>query len=213
MKKEYGVNPQIVEYTEKKLFPVYEKDNGAHGIDHIEQVIDRSFEIMDENTLNLDRNMVYTIAAYHDIGHHIDAKTHEKISAQIFVKDEKIKRWFTEEERKIIKEAIEDHRASSNHEPRSIYGKLVSTADRTIMDVNEYIKRSYLYGLKNYPELIGEERINRVYEHLLKKYGENGYAKMYFIDKKLENGLDTIRKELSNKEEFLNKVRKIVSVL
>ena len=31
---------------------------------------------------------------------------------------------------KIIKEAIEDHRASAKNEPRSIYGKIVSTADR-----------------------------------------------------------------------------------
>jgi len=36
---------------------------------------------------------------------------------------------------------------------------------------------------------------------------------MYFIDKKLENALGEIRKELLNKEEFLNKVRKIVSTL
>ena len=46
---------------------------------------------------------------------YIDSAKHEIISAQIFMEDKKIKDWFTDDERKIIKEAIEDHRASSNH--------------------------------------------------------------------------------------------------
>lgn len=50
---------------------------------------------------------------------YIDNAKHEIISAQIFMEDKKIKDWFTDDERKIIKEAIEDHRASSNHKPRS----------------------------------------------------------------------------------------------
>lgn len=50
---------------------------------------------------------------------YIDSAKHEIISAQIFMEDKKIKDWFTDDERKIIKEAIEDHRASSNHKPRS----------------------------------------------------------------------------------------------
>ena len=206
----YGVNPQILEYVGKNIFPKYENDNGAHGISHIKQVIDRSFELMLKNDLKLNRDMVYVIAAYHDIGHQRDAKTHEKISAQIFIEDENMKKWFTEEERKTIKEAIEDHRASSDHEPRSTYGKLVSTADRTIMSIEEYIKRTYLYGLKNYPELSRDERVARVYKHLIKKYGENGYAKMYFQDDKLIEALQEIRKELKDQVKFENKTRKII---
>ena len=48
-----------------------------------------------------------------------------------------------------IKDAIEDHRASSNHEPRTIYGRIVSTADRTIIDIDNTIRRSYSYGKRN----------------------------------------------------------------
>ena len=33
--------------------------------------------------------MLFTAAAYHDIGHHIDAKRHELISAQILLEDKK----------------------------------------------------------------------------------------------------------------------------
>lgn len=209
----YRVKAQILEYIGEKIFPIYENDNGAHGISHIKQVINRSFELMRISQLNLNPNMVYVIAAYHDLGHHIEAKTHEKISAEMFIEDENMKKWFTEEERNIIKEAIEDHRASSNHEPRSVYGKLVSTADRTIMSIEEYIRRTYLYGLKHYPELSTEERVNRIYEHLNKKYGETGYAKMYFQDQKLIDALDRIREELKDKEHFKEKTRKMIENL
>ena len=94
----------------------------------------------------------------------IDRKKHEIISAEIFMKDEKMKQWFTDEQRNIIKEAIEDHRASSNHKPRSIYGMIVSTADRTIIDIDNTIKRSYSYGKRNYIGISEEEQIERVYQ-------------------------------------------------
>ncbi len=157
--------------------------------------------------------MVYTIASYHDLGHYIDRKTHEIISAEIFMKDEKIKQWFTDEQRSIIKEAIEDHRASSNHEPRTIYGKIVSTADRTIIDIDNTIKRSYSYGKRNYIGLSEEEQIERVYQHLIEKYGENGYAKVYLEDKEFEDALDKLRQAVSNKEEFIKRVKKVVKTI
>lgn len=37
--------------------------------------------------------MVYLIASYHDIGHYIDRKRHELISAEIFMEDEKMKKY------------------------------------------------------------------------------------------------------------------------
>ena len=56
---------------------------------------------------------------------------------------------------------------------------IISTADRTIVDIDNTIKRTYSYGKKNYAELPEEEQVERVYEHLTEKYGENGYAKIY----------------------------------
>ena len=78
------------------------------------------------------------------------------------------------------------------------------------MSVDEYIRRTYLYGLKNYPELSKDERVTRVYKHLMKKYGNDGYARMYFQDEKLIEALKEIRKELENQEQFENKTRKII---
>lgn len=204
------MNKELVKYIEKEIFPLYSRNEEGHGIKHIKTVIKRSLEIASDYDVNID--MVYTIASYHDLGHYIDRKRHEIISAEIFIKDEKIKQWFTDEQRIMIKEAIEDHRASSNHEPRTIYGKIVSTADRTIIDIDNTIKRSYSYGKRNYDNLTEEEQIERVYQHLSEKYGENGYAKIYLEDKKFEEALDKLRQALSNKTEFIKKVKKVIKI-
>ena len=159
---------------------MYTRNEASHGINHIHTVINRSLNIAKEYEVN--KNMVYTVAAYHDLGHYINPKIHEKLSADIFMKDDKIKKWFMEEEIQIIKQAIEDHRASSNHEPRSIYGKIVSTADRTIKSIDISIKRAYTYYINNFPSIPKKKRIQKVYEHLNEKYGPNGYAKTYLYD-------------------------------
>ena len=143
---------ELIEYIENKIFPLYSKNEEGHGTNHIKTVIKRSLELA--KGYNVDLDMVYTIASYHDLGHYIDRKKHEIISAQMFIEDENIKKWFTDEQINIIKEAIEDHRSSSNHEPRSIYGKIISTADRNIIDVDTAIKRAYNSTKKNYKEFI-----------------------------------------------------------
>ena len=171
------MNKELVDYIEKEIFPLYNKNEEGHGLKHI--------------------------------GHHIDRKRHEIISAQIFIEDENMKKWFSDEQRKIIKDAIEDHRASSNHEPRTIYGKIVSTADRTIVKIDNTIKRSYSYGKRNYQGITEEEQIQKVYEHLKDKYGENGYAKVYLEDKEFDEAMKEFRKALKDKDSFIQRIRKV----
>ena len=205
------LNEELVEYIEKKIFPLYDRNEFAHGINHIKTVIRRSLELAD--SYDVDFNIVYTVAAYHDLGHFIDRKRHEIISAEMFMEDENIKRWFSDEQRIVIKEAIEDHRASCDHIPRTIYGKIVSTADRTIVDIDNTIKRSYTYGKKNYIGLSEEEQFERVYEHLVEKYGENGYAKVYLEDKEFDEAVGMLRQALENREEFIERVKRVVNGL
>ena len=207
--EENEINLELKTYIETEIFPLYERNEPAHGINHIHTVINRSLDIAKEYEVN--KNIVYTVAAYHDLGHYINPKTHEKLSAEIFMKDDKIKKWFTEEEIQIIKEAIVDHRASSNHEPRSIYGKIVSTADRTIKSIDDCIKRTYLYGKKNYPELsTKKEQMNRIYEHLNDKYGPNGYAKTYLYDEEFEIAEKKFIEALSDKDAFIKRIENVI---
>lgn len=195
------IDIKVKEYIEKNVLPEYEKNEQGHGINHIEYVIRRSFELINQNNLDVDSNMVYVIAAYHDIGHHIDRKNHEKVSADIMCQDKNLNEFFSIEQLITIKEAIEDHRASSENEPRSIYGKIVSSADRN-NTVEQCLERTYTYGKKHEPEASDEELYERSFDALNRKFGYNGYAKFYFKDEQYEKFLKDIRKLLENKENF-----------
>ena len=205
------INENLKEYIERNIFPEYSKNEPAHNIEHIKHVINRSFKFA-ETVPNINYDMVYVIAAYHDIGHHIDTKRHEIISGEIMSKDENLKKFFTEEELKIIKEAIEDHRASLEHDPRSIYGKIVSTADRN-NTVEACLRRSYTYTKKLKPEFTDEEIFEEAYIHIKMKFGVGGYAKFFFKDEEYESFLTEIRELLSDKDKFINTQRDYINKL
>ena len=205
------INEDLKKYIEENIFPEYSKNEPAHNIEHIKYVIRRSFKFAD-TVPNINYNMVYTIAAYHDIGHHIDSKRHEIISGEIMSKDENLKNFFSEQELIVIKEAIEDHRASSNHEPRSIYGKIVSTADRN-NTVESCLSRSYTYNKKLHPEYDDEKIFEDCHFHLNDKFGENGYAKFFFKDEEYEKFLKDIRELLSDKKRFIETQKNYINEL
>ena len=173
------IDKKLKEYIEKNLLPEYDKNEKAHNIEHIKYVIRRSFELIKQNSLKVNNNIVYVVAAYHDIGHYINPKKHEIISAEMMYKDEKLKKFFSEEERKIIKEAIEDHRASSDHEPRSIYGKIVSSADRNTTIEMVFI-RSFFVGKRNMADKSVEEFLEFTLQRLRKRYGTENPENMFF---------------------------------
>ena len=206
------VNSVLKKYIEDNVFPEYSKNEVGHGINHIKDVINRSFELVKENDLDVNLDMVYVIASYHDIGHHIDSANHEKVSADIMSKDNNLKRFFNLSELKIIKEAIEDHRSSSKTDPRSIYGKIVSSADRN-NTVEHCLSRTYTYGKRLNPKATDEELFNRAYDVLQEKFGINGYAKYYFKDSKYEKFLEELRELLEDKEKFIKTQRDYINKL
>ena len=173
------MNDLLKEYIEKEIFPMYQKNEEGHQLSHIEYVLRRSFFFARQlSDVNLD--MVYTIGSFHDVAHHIDKDHHEILSAQMFYQNEKMKDFFTEKERQTMKEAIEDHRASLEYIPRSIYGKIISTADRTT-NLDMCLKRTHAYTLKHFPNYSLKEQIERAYRYVLEKYGKMVYAKIYFF--------------------------------
>lgn len=196
------ITPALRAYITETIFPEYTKNDYGHQLDHITYVIRRSLDFAAPiPDLNLD--IVYTVAAYHDIGHHIDAAHHEKVSSQIFQQDDVVKQFFTPAEQKLIVEAIEDHRSSSDHTPRSIYGKIVATADCNI-DVDVMLRRTYSYRVRNFRELTLEEIIEESRKHLINKYGEHGYActKRYFPDPEFDRALKELRQLTSDAVKF-----------
>lgn len=205
-----NLNQTLKSYIESQIFPRYGGDSSGHGRHHIEYVIRRSLQFA-EKIGNLNMDMVYTIAAFHDIGHPIDKAHHEIISAEIFLEDVKMLDFFTDAQRKIIAEAIEDHRASANHEPRSIYGKIVSTADRST-DINEFLRRTHAYTLKHEPNLSRTQCVQRAYQHMQEKYGNEGYAKSYLPDVAYTKFLEKIAELLQDYDAFEVYYREVIQI-
>ena len=204
------IREDLRNYIENVIFKEYEKNDIGHGIEHIKYVIRRSL-MFAKDIDNINMEMVYVIAAYHDIGHHIDAKNHEEVSALILLNDNKLKEFFSDEEINIMSIAVMDHRSSSDSIPRNIYGKIVSSADRNT-NVDKTLERCYCYNKKHHSELTEEDIIEECRLFLLKKYGINGYArdKMFFEDLEYEKYLEDLTRLVSNKEEFNKQINSVI---
>ena len=204
------MNEKLIEYIETNILPEYSKNESGHGIEHINYVINRCFKFAEQFD-NIDMNVLYTIACFHDIAHHIDKKNHEILSAQVFFENEDMRQFFSDEERIIIKEGIEDHRASANHEPRSDYGKIISSADRST-NVDEFLKRTHSYTLKHQPDCTKAEMLERAFQHTLEKYGDKGYAKHYVVDEEYNCFRYEIQCLLDNRNAFEMKYKKVNNI-
>ena len=208
----YNVDNNLRRYIETAILPRYDLNKvGGHGREHIETVIERSFELMREFGLKLDPNMVYVIASFHDVGYKADPENHEEVSSSMFLADSTMATFFSDGQRKIIAEAIVDHRASLEYEARSEYGKLVSSADREV-SVENMLKRSILYQADKHKD----EQPNKLqiieysYQKLSSKYGKGGYAKMYFKDKRYLNFVEHMQELLEDKDKFITAEMKII---
>ena len=167
--------PSLVEYVEAEIIPRYDSFDRAHGTDHVRTVIRRSLELAAH--YDVDTDMVYAIAAYHDTGLSEGRERHHLVSGRIIRADRNLRKWFNEEQIETIAQAAEDHRASADREPRSIYGRILAEADRQI-DPELTVRRTVQYGLSHYPEMDKEGHWRRMVEHLNAKYAEGGYLKL-----------------------------------
>lgn len=173
------MNPELKQYIEQEIIPRYDGFDQAHQRDHVMMVIQQSLDIA--SRLDVDMDMVYTIAAYHDTGLCEGREHHHEVSARIIKADPRLRQWFTEKQILTMADAAEDHRASAKQAPRTIYGRIVAEADRFI-DPETIVRRTIQYGLDHYPELNREEQYQRMLTHLHEKYGRNGYLKLWFPD-------------------------------
>ncbi len=201
------VNKELKNYITQYILPQYSLNDRGHDTAHINYVLERCFKF-EKQFKGINPDILYTAACFHDIAHHINKAKHETLSAEIFFKNEKMKTFFTEEERILIKEAIEDHRASSTKEPRSVYGKIISSADRST-DVTDFLRRTHQYTLKHFPCISEAEAIERGYTHTKEKYGKNGYAKQYVEDEQYNQFRKKIILLIKDKALFEETYRKI----
>lgn len=189
----------LVEYIETTILPQYAAFDKAHNIGHVMSVIRRSLDLV--RTTGADINMVYAIAAYHDIGMSGPRAVHHITGGRILVRDVCLRKWFSQEQMKIMKEAVEDHRASASHAPRSIYGKIVAEADRD-MSPETVFRRTVQFGLANYPELDRDAQWQRFREHMANKYSVHGYIRLWIPGSENERKLKELRGYIVNPVEL-----------
>lgn len=170
------LNLEIVSFVETQILPRYAAFGKSHGIAHVQRVIANSIELA--RIVGADVNMAYVIAAYHDLGMSGERAIHHIIGGKILFTDARLKKWFSPERLMIMREAIEDHRASASRQPRSIYGKIVAEADRDL-DTEVIFRRAIQFGLERYPEKDKEAQWERFRQHMQEKYARGGYVRLW----------------------------------
>lgn len=206
-------------YIYEEIIPKYSGFDPAHQEDHALTVIRQAEKLMEgrdawlaqENSAEeiwkspIDRDILLTAAACHDLGLANGRERHHLDSGIIIRNDSRLRKWFDENEIETIAEAAEDHRASGKSAPRSIYGMLVAEADRVI-EADTIIRRTVQFGMKNYPELDENGHIARAIEHLHEKYGRNGYLKLWIPWSDNARQLDMLRDLIDDSEGIRNAV-------
>lgn len=206
-------------YLEEVILPKYAACDEGHRQDHILYVLNRSVAFATQwnashptaEQVNLD--MVKTIAVFHDLGLTVaDRKVHHIVSAQLLMADTTIAQFFTEEQRSIMADAVEDHRASHDGEPRTVYGRIVSQADRDVSS-DSFLTRMYIHR-RNNPDFrnFWEMRMD-AYKYMSEKYGQNGYGteKFWFNDNGFDEFIKTMKHYIDDPYDFANNFRRIAA--
>lgn len=193
------VNLEIMTFIERNVLPRYAAFDVAHNMEHVSRVIKASIKLAE--TLGADVDMSYVIAAYHDLGLEGPRAIHHITSGKILKADKRLEKWFSPQQIEIMKEAVEDHRASSSRAPRSIYGKIVAEADRDL-NPDTVFQRTVQFGKEHYPEMSHKEHWKRFVEHMEQKYSDAGYIKLWIHGSENEKNLITLRNIIKDKEKL-----------
>lgn len=199
------INSELVSYIENDIFPIYEKFDKGHDLNHINAVIKRALSLAKEFD-DLDLNIVYAAAALHDIGIQVQRKNHAYYSKLFVEGNQKLKEFFSDDDIKIIADAVEDHSTSKGIEPRTIYGKIVCDADKDD-DLEISLLRAYEYTKKYCKEYTEQECISNVHEQLKFKFGEEGKVR-FWVNTKEQQAFLKRMKELAQDEEMFNELMK-----
>lgn len=195
------INKEIKNYIETMIIPKYADFDKGHNLEHVKTVIEESLNLAKSCGVNLD--YAYVIAAYHDLGLSDGREFHHITSGKILEADMTLQQWFSPDEIKLMKEAVEDHRASSKNPPRSIYGKIVAEADRDINPL-KIIKRTIQYSIAHSPSPDKEHHWDNLLNHMAEKYAEGGYMKLWFENSKNSERLKELRKIIANQNNLRN---------
>ena len=201
------VSLDIMQFVETQILPRYTAFGESHGLRHVNRVIKNALKLA--HITGADIDMVYVIAAYHDLGMSGPRAIHHITGGKFLMADNRLKRWFSKEQIAIMKEAVEDHRASSSRQPRSIYGKIVAEADRDI-EAHEIFRRAILYAKENNPNVDKEQLWELFANHMDEKYSVHGYIKLWIPNSPNERELKLLRETIEDKAQLRQEFENIL---
>lgn len=201
------VSLDIMQFVETQILPRYTAFGESHGLRHVNRVIKNALKLA--HITGADIDMVYVIAAYHDLGMSGPRAIHHITGGKILMADNRLRRWFSKEQIAIMKEAVEDHRASSSRQPRSIYGKIVAEADRDI-EAHEIFRRAILYAKENNPNVDKEQLWELFANHMDEKYSVHGYIKLWIPNSPNERELKILRETIEDKAQLRQEFENIL---
>lgn len=80
-------------YIEAEIIPRYRNFDKAHREEHARSVIAQALELA--RHYEVDPDLVYAAAAYHDTGLAVDRATHHLESGKVIRADRRLREWFT----------------------------------------------------------------------------------------------------------------------
>ncbi|MFY1067865.1 phosphohydrolase [Enterococcus sp. AD013-P3] len=196
------ISASLKNYMESEIIPRYDQLDTSHASPHVHQVIANSFEILAElNLPDVDPQMCYVVAAYHDLGLLFGRENHETRSKELLMADQKLAQWFSLEQLTVMGEAVEDHRASLSLAPRSLYGKVISEADRDI-DFERILYRTFVYGIEKKGLRFLPELTEEAATYMTEKYGPNSNLKFWLSYSKNQQQLERLHRFLADEKSF-----------
>lgn len=225
------VSEEVAAYVEREIFPRYDTENG-HGLRHIQDVIRRSLGFAERinrgeikttaadfanlpealATGQVEYDMSYVVAAFHDLGRLKSDKLHHLVSAAYLLDDDFVTGYFDRDRLRVMADAVMDHRASNPLDPLTIYGRIVSSADRDT-DCQYMLKRAYDYMRHKYQGEDEDAVIGHVYDKIYRKFvKDGGYSakKMYFENPEYEAMLAEFQRIAATQELFKSELAKVM---
>ena len=199
-----------MEFVERNILKRCNAFDAAHNMVHVNRVIKASIHLAKK--MGVDIDMAYVVAAYHDLGLEKERATHHLESGKILKADKRLEQWFNAQQIDIMRQAVEDHRASASRAPRNIYGKIVAEADRDL-NPDSVFRRTIAYGLDHYPEKTHEEHWERFLEHMQQKYSAAGYIKLWIPGSDNEKDLAELRNIINNPQRLRQKFESLYDEL
>ncbi|MFR9620760.1 MAG: HD domain-containing protein [Rikenellaceae bacterium] len=193
------INSELRGYCEEHILPQYDHYDKGHGRAHIDEVVTGAAQLA--RRYDVDCDMIYAAAIFHDLGLVEGRELHHMTSGRMAREDRFLISFFSASQLETIAQAIEDHRASNPNPPRTIYGEIISSADRRV-DIDTIIMRAYYYRSSHLEELGLATIIDEIHRHISAKYGESGYVKIPILTISNGRNLSRLRTLLGDVETF-----------